>query len=596
MIVIIVLSLLLIGIAFFQALQGLFSALVMALLTTASVAVALNYFEPVGDLLASNLGIYAYAAALLALFVIPLYILREIFDRVIRGNVVLGLWPDRIGGGLLGTYSAFLMVGMLSLVMQLLPWNESMMGWQGYDSFLAPSDGATPRWAADFFVGVGQRLSDGAFSGDRSLLAAHADLAQDAFAAQNRLPGASPDAPASGVTVEGAFSLADPEKPDQKFDGSEEDRTRLNETVPLNPLLEGSAATRVYIVRTDVSGDVARLEKDNWWRLSGTQFRLVGQDDRSYYPVGYLSYSGGWKLNTSLAEGGSNKVEMAKLSVGRPVDLGASLRVDWVYRLPAKVKPAYLVFRGALKLPVESLAYGMPKPLDDKGTALALSAKPREGTVKFDSVSGRFLRPEGMDSGGNMPRNMSVSIGDEKALPKGVSDLELTPNRGLKKITVLDAPMASLSAAASTAQGGIRCYNMGGAPGMDIVSVSIDLDPAQQASMEAVRAKLSQLKPVLLLSDGTKVGHRGIYLEYKEGETYILAMYYDTARADNPPTPVDEFFIKSMSDNLAHGERFGVYFNVPEKANLAAVGVDLGIGRDGEMFLPAPLLTANRSR
>src|SRR5450759_5684756 len=105
-------------------------------------------------MLASNLGVYAYGAAMRALFVIPLYVLREVFDRLIRGNVVLGLWPDRIGGGLLGTYSAFLMVGILSLVMQSLPWNENMLGWQGYDTRLTPAAGDTPRWSANFALGV----------------------------------------------------------------------------------------------------------------------------------------------------------------------------------------------------------------------------------------------------------------------------------------------------------------------------------------------------------------------------------------------------------------------------------------------------------
>ena len=595
MILIIVFSLLLIGIAFFQALQGLFSALVMALLTTLSVALALNYFEPLGDLLAANLGIYSYPAALLALFVIPLYILREIFDRVIRGNVVLGLWPDRIGGGLLGTYSAFLMVGMLSLVMQFLPWNETMMGWRGYDSFMATADGATPRWAGNFFVGVGQHLSDGAFGGDRSLLAAHADLAQDAFAAQNRLSGAAPDSPPAGVTVEGAFSLADPEKPDQKFEGSDEDRMRISETAPRNPLMEGDEATRVYVIRTNIGTEVARLEKDSWWRLAGTQFRVVGTDGRSYYPVGYLSYSGGWKLNTALEESGT-KVELTKLYVGRPGDMGPSLRVDWVYRLPAKVKPDYLVFRGAMKLPMDTLVYGLPKPLDEKGAALALSAKPREGMVKFDPVNNRFLRPDGMDAGTGMPRNMVISTVDEKTLPQGVSVLELTANRGLKKVAMMDTPLSALNAASTTSQGGIRCYAMGSGPGKDLIGVGIDLDPGQQKNMEDIKAKLSQLKPVLLMSDGTKVGHSGIYLMYKEGESYVVTMYYDTARPSDPPTPAEESFIKDMSDNLARGERFGVYFNVTQTANLAAVGMDLGIGRDGEMFLPAPLLTNNRNQ
>ena len=92
MVLIILVSLLVLGIAFYQIIQGLFSAMIMTILTVLAAAIAFNFYEPLGDLLVGRLGAYAHPAALLALFVIPLFVLRELFDRVIRGNVVMGMF------------------------------------------------------------------------------------------------------------------------------------------------------------------------------------------------------------------------------------------------------------------------------------------------------------------------------------------------------------------------------------------------------------------------------------------------------------------------------------------------------------------------
>ena len=117
---------LVIGIAFFQVIQGLFSALIMTILTILSAVVALGYYELLAEMIYEHQPAHADAAALIALFVIPLLTLRVVSDMFIRGNVVLGVWADRIGGGSLGLITGSVMVGILMIALQMLPFGPSV--------------------------------------------------------------------------------------------------------------------------------------------------------------------------------------------------------------------------------------------------------------------------------------------------------------------------------------------------------------------------------------------------------------------------------------------------------------------------------------
>ena len=66
MVLIILAALLILGIAFYQTVQGCFGAMIMAILTVLCAAVAFNYYEPLGGLLADRLGAVADPAAMLA--------------------------------------------------------------------------------------------------------------------------------------------------------------------------------------------------------------------------------------------------------------------------------------------------------------------------------------------------------------------------------------------------------------------------------------------------------------------------------------------------------------------------------------------------
>ena len=108
MVLIIGATLLLLGLAFYQVVQGMFSAIIMAILSVLCAAVALNFYEP----------------------------LAGVFNRSIRGNVVMGMGANRIGGAVFGLISSFALIGVLMIVLQLLPLPGTILTYKPYNATL----------------------------------------------------------------------------------------------------------------------------------------------------------------------------------------------------------------------------------------------------------------------------------------------------------------------------------------------------------------------------------------------------------------------------------------------------------------------------
>jgi hypothetical protein len=122
-------------IAFFQGLQGLFSALIMCVLTILCAALALGTFEDLYyAFLIDHIPNYGLAVAICAVFILSLLILRTLADNVIKGSMVFPVLLDRAGGGIFGLMSGMVIVGVLQISFQLLPFSESFLG---YDRFVS---------------------------------------------------------------------------------------------------------------------------------------------------------------------------------------------------------------------------------------------------------------------------------------------------------------------------------------------------------------------------------------------------------------------------------------------------------------------------
>lgn len=194
MVLSLILVLLLLAIAYFQATQGLFSALIMAVLTVCCAAIAFGFYEwvAVNVVAAYWKPDFGHAVSLGALFGVPLVLLRLGFDRIIRRDCLLPLSIDRVGAGLCGLVSGFVMAGMMALSVQMLPFGESILGFARFDAEATANQSGGDRkpppptarenelWLGpDRFVSrLAGVLLDGVFSGTQKFSERHPNLPQ----------------------------------------------------------------------------------------------------------------------------------------------------------------------------------------------------------------------------------------------------------------------------------------------------------------------------------------------------------------------------------------------------------------------------------
>jgi len=126
-------TVLILAVTFYQGLQGLFSALINCVLTILAAALAFAYFE---DLYQGQLMSYqpdhGRAIALMAIFIVSLLVLRTIVDLLIKGNQTFPIYVDRAGGGIFGFITAMVIIGLLSIGFQMLPFDVTFLGFSRY--------------------------------------------------------------------------------------------------------------------------------------------------------------------------------------------------------------------------------------------------------------------------------------------------------------------------------------------------------------------------------------------------------------------------------------------------------------------------------
>lgn len=394
MVLIVLVFLLVAGIAFYQAVQGAFSALIMALLSILCAALAFEFYEPLArELLYGRQPAHADAVMLLALFILPLLLLRILTDRFIPSNVIMGLWPDRIAGAAMGLISGLIVAGVFTIVLQLLPTGPRFLMYRPFNDALQREQSLAPFYPDEFTIGLVNWMSGpgGSLGDARSFRQDHDNLLLESWCARNEANQVRKvdeedrlerigrmDAPPNSLTVLGCY---DPNE------------VPWRDEIPKDPLMEerGETPGRILILRVAVE-ETARDKEDNWWRLPATHFRLVTRKKDlgpsapaiSHYPVAYLTgreilvtYESNtpgpisWKP-ISAALDDDRKAQVGRLTVARQWQREGGpkqLIVDWVYRVGADEEPDYVTFRRVAKkelAPFLPVKFGLP----DADTAL----------------------------------------------------------------------------------------------------------------------------------------------------------------------------------------------------------------------------------
>jgi len=611
MILMILVGVLIVAMAFYQVIQGTFSALIMAVLTVVCAILALNYYEPLAGALMSRLGAYAEAVALLALFALPLLILRELFDRFVRGTVLLGVWPDRLGGAAFGVPAAMVMTGMLVLVVMLLPLPASILGYAPYDSTLARQDGGPPRWAVKFTLGLARHVSAGSMGpiGEaRTLGEAHPNLLRETFCNRARPAGGRTWAPADALDALEASLIAPPpaaKTPDQYTDEERVRATILADTPARHALLpaDETRPTRVLVVRVSVD-ELARHEKDHWYRLPATHFRLVTGSGQGYYPVGYLTYAGRWRVHTLTDENGL--VRIADVVVARPWDPKRGpkkLIVDWVYRLPEEVVEDLdgLIFRRSAFARMPEVIETVPRAFDEKDVRLALSVRAVNEQVELPAPAGgieRIVRPTRLTVRKLLPQEVKIrvpggGVGQGPAY-KAFRTFEVREGR-LKAARLSGAPSELIRGPRSGAMNIFELHRPGEKFTVIHVVCEVDKGPAVNEDGKvtpAARALVARMTPRLVMDDRHAEGHRGGYLIYTaaDGGRHV-EMYYDALKGpDGNLIPAD--FRDELLNHLGRVRELGFLFVVRAVAERNVVAVDFGAGPAYRFYPPRPLSCA----
>ncbi len=250
-------------IAYWWANQGFLSALFHFLCVAAAGAIAFAFWEVITVkylLRGGGFDEYAWGTSLLVVFLVSLFVLRLVFDRVVPDNLNLPTWMNYGFGGIFGAAAGILTVGIVMIGGGFMQSTAEMVGYRGVvrDAQFAGQPGSTGtlyppmhEWTAGFYTA----LSDGALAptfSRASLRRSYPDLADMAMSLHR-------DAAYGG---EGKTSITD-------------DAVDVQEIARIDDAPLGKNAARgAYTVKVEISR--AGYDRGEQLVLSASQVRLIG--------------------------------------------------------------------------------------------------------------------------------------------------------------------------------------------------------------------------------------------------------------------------------------------------------------------------------
>ncbi len=428
---------LLLAIALSQAAKGFFSALIMTVLTICccAAAVATHEWIAVNALAPYWKPDFAHPLALGLTFGLSLIILRLIFDRLIRRSCLLPAWVDRAGGGVCGVITAEIMVGMIAVCLQMIPFDGGFLGYSRVTPVSRDQPGADSAKAKAgtedrellltpdrFALATASFLSGGIFSGERLFYRDHPDFVQ-AVGWVNAVPAmvsryAKPKSIAVVATepVQLVYKMSP---------GSEKDRTPATYEDITAPKDRELRMIRVHLQAG------ARDERKSHL-FTARQFRVVGRMPGSdihaqFAPVAIQQEDATQPTNRHIRlirERGSDWPVIDETVSPR----GDDDRVELVFELPKGFEPSFLEYKRGARAPLSFGGAAAPRDTDaPKRGEAAGSATPSTPSGNVPD-SGR---------GGNVRRSTTQAgkstFGDQLPMEmkayRRIGDTEVTRNK-----------------------------------------------------------------------------------------------------------------------------------------------------------------------
>jgi hypothetical protein len=338
------------AIAYFQAIQGFFSALIMCVLTMLCCAFAFATHEYVAvALLAKWKPDFALPLALAGCFAVPLIILRVVADAIIRRNCLISNLADKIGGAFFGLVAGLLIGGTLAVALQMLPFGEPFLGHRRLaftsKDTEAPTEEGLVLSPDGFAVRCASMCSSGIFSGKRPWTLDHPDYLKEIGWSQTATRGVRCFAPSGtlhSVVTESVPVVyekhKEPGRPQPDFKPYTE--------------IHPSAGHRFIAVRFHPSSDAA--DEDRQQRFSLYQIRIVGEDSdgatRQFHPIAIRDASE--SQEPAPADDTVRYIKAKSEAAGKiqPVVMGLYSpnedgEVAVVFELPEKFKARFLEYK-----------------------------------------------------------------------------------------------------------------------------------------------------------------------------------------------------------------------------------------------------------
>jgi len=307
--------------------QGLFSSMIMAVLSLVSAIVALNYHEMLASLL-NDLGMARFGpkgVSLLGIFILTLLLLREGTDRLIKGNMHFGLLIDRVASACFALVSSLTITGMIALGLQSLPLPASFLGFDRCgESLSSPDqDKRLLPYGDNFVLGMMNRVSNHCFAGSSSFTQIHPDMLREMYINRivpDNFDGMRKEAASDALEVIGDVKVVQNEARDNN-NKERIDRQSRSELLLIKVKLKAGTGTR---------GNRGAKDIDSMIRFSMGQFRLVGynpakphQPGYSVYPIGLREEGNSTTIPKALDKGEcrSSRTATFTLVFDRPVNL-----------------------------------------------------------------------------------------------------------------------------------------------------------------------------------------------------------------------------------------------------------------------------------
>jgi hypothetical protein len=130
------------AIAWFQTLQGAYSALIMMILTALMTTVTFEFYELAAPTFLFNwYPDYSYGMAFLAVFAGGMIALRYLYDLFAPANMYFPTIIDRSIAGACGIVTALMITGVISIGMQMFPLGPAILGYDRIGIVGEPGEG-----------------------------------------------------------------------------------------------------------------------------------------------------------------------------------------------------------------------------------------------------------------------------------------------------------------------------------------------------------------------------------------------------------------------------------------------------------------------